>query len=138
MHLNLNRKHVFNLMILIVLVETAVILNSLAKNLMAPDDFDIMASKASRLATHFDQIQKDEFLKAASRNRSYIYIDLGCNNGESVLSFFNGQFSYPRIVPPEFVGMVDWTVYAFEANPIFDEQLVQMKSELESPPLSSE
>lgn len=63
--------------------------------------------------------------------KNYILFDLGSNNGDSILSFFELQPRFPQFLEgsltykrfgPEATA-AKWKIYAFEANPKFDSDL---------------
>jgi FkbM family methyltransferase len=68
-----------------------------------------------------------------TRPKQFVYIDLGANTGDSVYNFFNVQSNYPKILNTTEVEKNDWVVFAFEANPQFNNQLDAMKNKLENP-----
>lgn len=74
------------------------------------------------------------------RNRNYIFFDLGANNGDSILTFFElepklgmfkqNNYNYKKFGPE--AAQAEWTVFAFEANPAFNEDLERTARILES------
>lgn len=128
-HLAYSKKYIFNILIIIVIIQSILIVNHVIKTIFI-DDFEIRDGKGGKLAIHYDQIREEEFIRPVKRK--YIYFDLGANNGDSVYNFFNEQLTYPKLLPPNLVNMVDWTVYAFEANPLFDDDLQRMKTKIEA------
>jgi FkbM family methyltransferase len=64
-------------------------------------------------------------------NRSYVFFDLGANNGDSLANFFQLNNTIPvKFHFNELVNKIKWKVVAFEANPIFDSQLLKLKTRL--------
>jgi hypothetical protein len=69
-----------------------------------------------------------------SSSTNFVYIDLGANTGDSVYNFFgikthaSSPYKFPKLIDLDFVNQVSWSVYAFEANPVFDNDLYKMKS----------
>ena len=68
---------------------------------------------------------------------NYVFIDLDANKGDSIYHFFgikNKEFNpygkFPKLIDINLVNRVNWIVYAFEANPIFNENLNEMKNNL--------
>lgn len=54
----------------------------------------------------------------------YVYIDMGTNNGDSILSFFGmDQNNYPKFLDQTLISEKEWIVYAFEANARFNEDI---------------
>jgi hypothetical protein len=78
--------------------------------------------------------KKSLFIQALmiKATRRFLYIDLGANTGDSVYNFFGHQSNYPKFFNSTDVDKNEWIVYAFEANPRFNDQLDQMKSNLTS------
>jgi hypothetical protein len=68
--------------------------------------------------------------------KNYVFIDLGANKGDSIYNFFgietNDQspYNFPQLLDRTLVKQVSWIVYAFEANPVFDNDLYEMKNKL--------
>lgn len=63
-----------------------------------------------------------------------VYIDLGANNGDSILSFFgmNPNKEYPSILDAETIAQKNWLVYVFEANPAFNSDIVNVVQRVKS------
>lgn len=62
------------------------------------------------------------------QNINYVFIDLGSNRGDSIYSFFGHEKNnLPGIINPKLVNIANWTIYAFEPNPVFDKDLLKMK-----------
>lgn len=64
-----------------------------------------------------------------------IFIDLGANKGDSVYNFFGlnekalgGKLE--KLVEKKLVLNRTWIIYAFEANPVFDKNLTDMKNKM--------
>lgn len=83
-------------------------------------------------------VSEDNFIvtQVRSRQKKFIYIDLGSNNGDSILSFFRFKPRFPELFGgnltyenfgPE-ATKAKWSIYGFEANPIFDYELEQTVS----------
>jgi len=72
--------------------------------------------------------------KGATKN--FVFIDLGANKGDSIYNFFGietkdqNPYNFPRLIDRSLVNQVSWIVYAFEANPVFDDNLYEMKKKL--------
>jgi FkbM family methyltransferase len=75
------------------------------------------------------------------RQKRWVYIDMGANNGDSVYKFFGFPYpsykngyapKYPTLVSEADVRDNAWIVYVFEANPRFNEPLSKMKKDVES------
>jgi FkbM family methyltransferase len=71
------------------------------------------------------------------RKAKYVFFDLGANKGDSLMNFMNltgsaqgGQLSYTTLYPN--TQLHDWTLYGFEANSYFNEQLDELKLEASS------
>ncbi len=62
--------------------------------------------------------------------RKYVYIDLGANNGDSLANFFGLDNEMPIQLSNKLIQSLKWDVYAFEANPLFDQNLFEMKNTL--------
>ena len=82
-------------------------------------------------------------LKTSNQNetyKNYIFFDLGANNGDSILTFFEiepkiamfkqNNYNYKKFGPE--AAQTQWTVFAFEANPAFNEDLERTARILES------
>jgi FkbM family methyltransferase len=64
-------------------------------------------------------------------NKSYVFIDLGANNGDSLANFFHLENSAPvRFHLSDKRHEISWKVFAFEANPLFTAQLLKLKASL--------
>ena len=81
----------------------------------------------------------DVFLQVLAQNltRNFVFLDLGANKGDSLYTFFgvdskefNPYGKFPVLIDTDLVNKVNWTVYAFEANPIFNANLINMKAKL--------
>jgi len=64
-----------------------------------------------------------------------VFIDLGANKGDSVYNFFGlnakalgGKLE--TLVEKKLILNKKWIIYAFEANPVFDKNLTDMKSKM--------
>jgi hypothetical protein len=75
--------------------------------------------------------------KIPVNQKNYVYIDLGVGNGDSVYVFFeikyresSGKFS--KNVSISDIRQHDWIIHAFEANPIFTQNLYRMKERISS------
>lgn len=54
----------------------------------------------------------------------YVYVDMGTNDGRSVLSFFGmNEKTYPALMNQSLIDENDWIVYVFEANPKFNQEI---------------
>jgi len=63
--------------------------------------------------------------------KKFVFFDLGANNGDSLYSVFGiKNNNYPKIMDISLISSVSWIVYAFEANPIFDKELAEVKKKL--------
>lgn len=66
-----------------------------------------------------------------SQEKNFILYDLGCNNGDSLLSFFGFKPRFPQLIEERLTyrsfGKIaenaTWTIYAFEANAKFNKDL---------------
>lgn len=74
--------------------------------------------------------------KIASKIKKNVFIDLGANNGDSVLNFLGlneraqgGQMK--SLIDMSLVKNNAWDVYAFEGNSVFDQQLLTIKNNIE-------
>ena len=97
---------------------------------------------------HYDKLQKNlidsklvslpvEEPPRVSKDAKFVFIDLGANKGDSILNFFGqnekalgGQLS--NLIKLDEVLNRKWIIYAFEANPFFNQVLYEMKTNLES------
>ena len=75
------------------------------------------------------------------REKKYVYIDLGANRGDSIYNFLGitekrtggssgGKLS--NLVDPNIIKNNKWEIFGFEGNPVFDERLAAMKSDIEA------
>ena len=72
--------------------------------------------------------------QSSNPDRKYVYFDLGANNGDSLANFFgfDEKVFLGWKLNNDRINSVNWIVYAFEANPIFNEQLSEMKRRIPS------
>lgn len=83
-------------------------------------------------------INKMNFTRNTQNVKNYILFDLGSNNGDSILSFFELQPRFPQFLESSLTNKrfgpkaaaAKWTIYAFEANPKFDSDLDDTVSRL--------
>jgi FkbM family methyltransferase len=73
---------------------------------------------------------------AHNPNKTYVFFDLGANSGDSLASFFQlKSHSSNKQLPVRFhfseAVDINWTVFAFEANPLFSPALLDLKQSLE-------
>lgn len=73
---------------------------------------------------------------STSRIKKYVFIDLGANNGDSVLNFLDlnqraqgGQIK--SLIDINIIKNNSWDIYAFEGNTVFDKQLSAIKQDIE-------
>jgi hypothetical protein len=96
---------------------------------------DISLSKPSSKESFVDKLIK--IIKPEDRERKYVFIDLGANKGDSIYNFFglseksHAGDKLSSLVSLNIVKNNKWDVYGFEGNPIFDEPLAAMKSDVE-------
>lgn len=119
------KRSTFYFMTILIMILLIAIINHLVKLFMIND----FAITNGRLLFETNKVKLDDFLQPSGRR--YIFIDLGSNNGDSVYNFFNEEQKYPKILDSNIVNIVKWEIFAFEANPIFDEPLIKMKTEME-------
>lgn len=75
--------------------------------------------------------QNEQYFYNVSEEKNFILFDLGCNNGDSLLSFFGFKPRYPQFIEERLTyrsfGKIaqnaTWTIYAFEANAKFNKDL---------------
>jgi len=114
--------------VILVLVSNIILFNLERKYLLYNDFFN------SDYETNFEIDINSKFLNAIDKKTKYVLIDLGANKGDSIYNFFGmkDQMSnkLPELIDPELVNQVSWTIFAFEANPVFDKDLYRMKQKL--------
>ena len=79
------------------------------------------------------------YFKEKETMKNYIYFDLGTNNGDSILSFFELEPRLPQFVERSYTykkfgpeaEKAKWTIYAFEANAKFDSDIDESVRRLE-------
>ena len=94
---------------------------------------NISTSKTSEnMNLYFKDETKNMYeMKNNGKKKNYTYFDLGSNNGDSILSFFELEPRYPQFVERSFTyknygpeaETAEWMIYAFEANPEFESDL---------------
>ena len=74
--------------------------------------------------------------KGMEKKRKFVFIDLGANNGDSIYHFLNIKdgntkkvYTFPDLLLTN-VNDVSWNIYAIEANPVFDINLLNMRDDL--------
>lgn len=88
----------------------------------------------SQLPASFSFMVSNQDKRPLDWSRKYVYFDLGLNNGDSLLNFFNlkslnyvgGYLSFSNFSRK--TQSSDWIVYAFEANPTFTPFLTNIKN----------
>ena len=98
--------------------------------------FQLTSSEPNKLKFFWKPKEIDSLglLLQNSSSTNFVYIDLGANTGDSVYNFFgiktheSSPYKFPKLIDLDFVNQVSWSVYAFEANPVFDNDLYKMKS----------
>lgn len=101
---------------------------------------NIIDSQQYLLKLIYNQTNKiDPFKLILEKNatNNYVFIDLGANKGDSIYSFFGVEtkefnpYKFPELIDRKLVNQVSWTVLAFEANPVFDQDLTYVKDRLD-------
>lgn len=116
-------KHIF-----LVFISIIAVLSVLVLIFNRNDDF-AFNKEDLKLFPNIDLNELDE--EFFSEQRNYIFIDLGANRGDSINRFFGKeQNELPSILDSNLVNRANWTIYAFEPNPAFEEDLFRMKNSL--------
>lgn len=78
------------------------------------------------------------FMRPENRLRKHVFIDLGANKGDSIYNFLGisekagggGQLS--GLIDYNIIKNDNWEIFGFEGNPIFDQVLTEMKTDVEA------
>lgn len=135
MLLTYKKKLIYYALIVVVLIQSFIITNHIVRRFLT-DDFQITRDGRAARLVQADPIRIEDFL--GPPDRKYILLDLGANTGDSVYNFFDMDSIYPKMLPSYLVSKAAWTVYAFEANPKFDEKLAKMKFDIEKNPAEND
>jgi FkbM family methyltransferase len=77
--------------------------------------------------------QITKYIYKENKERRYVYFDLGTNNGDSLLRFFNlpnNGITDGNLTMSQFDSNVNWIAHAYEANPKFNQILADISNRI--------
>lgn len=113
--------------------------NKIAEELKNLKDDNEIKNGVKELLSGFDDLTKtyDHLLKRIDMKSRNIFIDLGANKGDSIRSFTESEDAQGGNSVKERGRNGGWEIFAFEANPIFDEKLINLGNEINKAGLNS-